>query len=169
MKTLDVLQLILCYGLDLPQERVFAYNSDIELPKDSDVFVVMSFMTKTPYSNNIEYKGTVEDLTEIQTMNVAEDILISVMSRNTDAREKAHEVFMAFNNSYAIFQQEKNKMAISITGEVLDGSFLEETARLNRFDIKCRVLRGYDKTRKIDYYDKFPRTSKFEPEYHYDK
>lgn len=169
MKTLDVLQDIISYSLEIPKERVFAYNNDLDLPKDSGVFVVMSFMSRIPYSNNIEYQGTVEDLKEIQTMNVAEDILISIASRNIDAREKAHEIFMAFNNTYAIYMQEKNKMAISTTGDIMDSSFLEETARLNRFDIKCRVLRGYDKVRSIDFYDKFPRTSKFEPEWHYDK
>lgn len=169
VKTFDILQNILCEELELSQDRVFAYNNEIELPKDENIFIVFSYMSKTPYSNNIKYRGTVEDFKEIQTMNVAEDILISVMSVNTDARDRSHEVLMALKSTYSIYQQEKYKCHISTINEINDGSFLEASARLNRFDIKCRVFRGYDKIKDIDYYNKYPNTSKFEPNWYIDK
>ena len=129
----------------------------------------MYFNEKTPYSNNVRYEGEVENLKEIQTMNIVEDITIAIMSRNIDARDRAYEVSMALASTYSIYQQEKNHLHISTIGNIIDSSFLEETARLNRFDIRCKVLRAYEKVRNIDYYDKFPNTSKFEPEWYNDK
>lgn len=164
--TLNIIKDIIDKELQMPPGRVWAYNASVDLPQDEDLFIVLSVMYRNPYSNNIHYVGDVENLKEVQTMNVAEDILISLMSKNTQARDRAYEIQMALGSTYSQQMQEKNKMHIARLGDVFDASFLEASARLNRFDVRCRAIRAYDKIKNIDYYDKFPNTAKFEPKFY---
>lgn len=161
--TLDLIKGIIDNQMSMPAGRVWAYNGNQDLPQDNNLFIILSFMDTTPYSNNKRYKRTENGLQEIQTVNVAEDILISLISRSTQARDRRFEVSMALNSTYSQYIQEKNKFHISTINEIRDSSFLEETARLNRFDVQCRVIRTYEKIQDVDYYDKFPNTSEFEP------
>lgn len=161
--TLDLIKGILDNQMSMPKGRVWAYNGNQDLPQDNNLFIILSFMDTTPYSNIKRYKHTENGLQEIQTVNVAEDILISLISRSTEARDRRFEPSMVLNSTYSQYIQEKNKFHISTINEIRDSSFLESTARLNRFDVTCRVIRTYEKIQDIDYYDKFPNTSEFEP------
>ena len=163
--TLDFIKQILDHELNMPTGRVWAYNGNQNLPKDRGLFIVLSYRQKTPYSNNTRYVPTDTGLNQVQTSNVAEDILISLISQNTEARDRTHEVTMALSSFYSQQIQEANLFHISTTGAVTDNSFLEGTADITRFDVECRVLRAYEKITPVDYYDKFPRTSKLEPNY----
>lgn len=153
MSTLDVIKNIIVKEMNVNAKRVWAYNADIDTPQDGKLFIVISYAEKTPYSNNTKYVATDDGLNEVQTMNVAEDIIISLLSKTTEARDRSHEVLMALSSTYAQNMQIKNRLHISRIGQVLDNSFLEATARLNRFDIHCRVLAAYDKIKEVDFYD----------------
>lgn len=153
MSSLDVIKKILVSEMNISAKRIWAYNADVDIPQDGKLFIVLSYAEKTPYSNNTKYVPSDSGLNEVQTMNVAEDIIISLLSQNTDARDRSHEVLMALNSTYSQNLQVKNRLHISRIGQVLDNSFLEATARLNRFDIRCRVLTAYDKIKEVDYYD----------------
>lgn len=167
MSSLDIIKQILDKEMQMPQGRVFAYNSSVDLPQDRNLFIVLHYTAKTPYSNNIRYENTKDGkLVEHQTSNFVEDILISLMSVNQDARDRAHEVLMALRSNYAQVLQEQNKVHITTQGDIIDKSFLEATSRLNRFDVRAKIYVSYDKITNVDYYDKFPNTSKFEPEYY---
>ena len=166
MSSLDIIKQILDKEMDMPKGRVFAYNSNVDLPQDRNLFIVLHYTAKTPYSNNIRYKNTPQGLEEHQTSNFVEDVLISLMSVNQDARDRAHEVLMALRSNYAQVLQEQNKVHITTQGDIIDKSFLEATSRLNRFDVRAKIYISYDKITNVDYYDKFPNTSKFEPEYY---
>ena len=166
--TLDFIKQILDHELKLPSGRVWAYNGNQDIPKDKDLFIVLSFRQKTPYSNNTKYVRTETGLNEVQTTNMSEDILISCISQNTQARDRAHEVLLALNSFYSQGIQEANHLHISTTNNIEDNSFIEATSNLNRFDLDCRVMRAYQKIQPIDYYDKFPNTSKFEPNFYTD-
>lgn len=161
--TLDIIKIILDKQMNMPAGRVFAYNGSQDLPKDRNLFIILSLAEQTPYSNNVRYKSTNDGLVEIQTQNIAEDIIISCCSVSTEARDRAKEVNWALKSYFSQYQQEKFKIHISQINPVRDKSFLEETAMLNRFDIEIRVIRAYEKQTLIDYYDKFPITSEFEP------
>lgn len=163
--TLDLIKDILDNQMSMPKGRVFAYNGTQDLPQDNKLFIILSFMETTPYSNTKRYKRTENGLQEILTVNVAEDILISLISKDTSARDRRFEPSMALNSTYSQYVQEKNKIHISIINTVRDSSFLEATSRLNRFDVQCRVIRTYEQINDVDYYDKFPNTSEFEPEW----
>lgn len=164
--TLDFIKQIIDHELKLSAGRVWAYNGNQDIPKDKDLFIILSFRQKTPYSNNTKYVHTENGLNEVQTTNMSEDILISCISQNTQARDRAHEVLLALNSFYSQSIQETNNFHISTTNNIEDNSFLESTSVLNRFDIDCRVLRVYQKVQAVDYYDKYPNTSKFEPEFY---
>lgn len=167
MSSLDIIKQILDKEMQMPTGRVFAYNSNVDLPQDRNLFIVLHYTAKTPYSNNIRYENTKDGkLVEHQTSNFVEDILISLMSVNQDARDRAHEVLMALRSNYAQVLQEQNRVHITTQGDIIDKSFLEATSRLNRFDVRAKIYVSYDKITNVDYYDKFPNTSKFEPEYY---
>ena len=161
--TFDILKQIIDKQMNMPKGRVWAYNGTQDMPQDSGLFIVLSFMERNPYGNNSRYESTQNGYRERQSVYVAEDILISLISKNTDARDRVFEVPMALKSAYSQYIQDKNHLHIASIGQVMDSSFMESTARLNRFDVTCRVIRTYEQVIDIDYFDKFPNTSKFEP------
>ncbi|MBO5927381.1 MAG: hypothetical protein J6Q32_00825 [Clostridia bacterium] len=161
--TLDIIKTIIDKQMNMPTDRVWAYNGTQNLPQDTGLFIVLSFMNRDPYANVSRYEPTQNGYIEKQSVNVAEDVLISLISVNTDARDRVFEVPMALKSAFSQYIQEKNHVHISTIGQVMDSSFMEATSRLNRFDVTCRVIRTYEQIIDIDYYDKFPNTSKFEP------
>lgn len=167
MSSLDVIKQILVNELPIDKSRVWAYNANIDLPKDNNLFIVLHYGERKPISNTIKYKNTSDGLNEVQSMNITENVIISVMSKNNDARDRAPEIVMAMNSTFARQQQAKNKMHIAILGDVLDNSFLEATSRFNRFDCMLRVFVSFDKIKTVDYFDKFPNTADFEAEYYF--
>lgn len=154
--TLDILKDIIDHQLNMPPERVWAYNSDMYLPKDDNLFIVLFMTSQKPYTNNSKYISTITGLAEKQTINIVEEILISLNSINTQARDRAYEIPLALNSVYSQELQILNKMHISPLGDIYDASYLEAASRINRFDCKIRVFRAYEKINNIDYYDKFP-------------
>ena len=155
ISTLEIIKDVLDKEMDLPAGRCFAYNNENDLPKDDNLFVCLFFADRTPYSNRTIYKTVGSDYQEYQVINMSETIEIAVVSKNKDARERCHEVLMAFASTYSQQIQEKYNIHIATIGEIYDNSFLEATARLNRFDVRISVIRAYEKTKAVDYYDKF--------------
>lgn len=153
--TLDIVKQILDTQMQMPAGRVFAYNSNVDLPKDSDLFIPLFYTERRPIANNTRMLSTTKGVEEHQTSNIVEDVIISLMSRDTSARDRVQDVFMALRSYYSQDLQAKNKLHISTIGEAYDKSFLEATSMFNRFDIKIRVFRSYEKINSIDYYDKF--------------
>lgn len=153
--SLDIIKQILDEEMNMPKNRVWAYNADVDLPKDSKLFIVLHYGQRKPISNTIKYKNTPDGLEEVQSMNVCEDVIVSLLSRNTEARDRAHEVHLAMNSTFARNLQAKENIHISILGDVWDASFLEATSRINRFDCKIRIFKSYEKIKAVDYYDKY--------------
>lgn len=153
--TLNILKQIIDNQMQMPEGRVWAYNNDVDLPKDPNLFIILFMTSQKPYANNIKYVPTSEGMNEVQTINLVQDVIISLVSKNTSARDRAYEIPLALNSTYSHNLQVKNKMHISTLGDIYDASFLESTTRLNRFDCKIRVFRAFDKINNVDYYDKF--------------
>ena len=153
--SLDIIKQILDKEMQMPVNRVWAYNQNNDIPTDSKLFIVLHYGKRDVISNNTKYKKTVKGLEEVQMTNVREDIMISLLSKNTEARDRAHEVLMAMNSTYSQYLQEKNHIHISTTGNVFDASFLEGTSRINRFDVKIKLFKSYEKIKSVDYYNKF--------------
>lgn len=163
---ISIIRNIIMTEMELNPKRIWIYNADAPLPKDSGLFCILSLNAQNPFSNNLKYENNIENdtLNEVQEMNIQADITISLLSKDESARTRAYEVQMALGSIYSQQMQEKNKMHISRIGNVVDASFLEATSRLNRFDIDCIALYGYKKVKPVDYYDKFPIDSMLRPE-----
>lgn len=155
MSSLDVIKQIIDHEMEMPANRVWAYNQNNDLPQDGNLFIVLHFGKRDVIANNSKIKYKADGADEIQSTNVREDIMISLLSKNNDARDRAHEVLMALNSFYSQDLQAKNKMHISTTGDIYDASFLEGTSRINRFDVKIKVFKSYEKIKAVDYYNKF--------------
>ncbi|HIT91664.1 MAG TPA: hypothetical protein IAD11_01930 [Candidatus Stercorousia faecigallinarum] len=153
--TLNLLKQLIDTQLKMPKGRVWAANSDNSLPKDKKLFIILKIDEVKPYANNLKYEYTADGVNEILTTSVAEDITIALLSRNTEARDRAYEILQALSSTLSQQLQEKNKMHISRLGNIYDASFLEATAFLNRYDIRIRVIRSYQNINPVDYYDKF--------------
>ena len=168
MSTLDILKQIIDNEMQMPENRVWAYNADMDLPKDSNLFIILFLAEQKPISNTSKYVSTDSGMEEHQSVNIKEEITISLVSKNTQARDRAHEAVLALNSLYSKQLQAQNKMHIFILGNVYDASFLEGTSMLNQWDLRIRVFKSYVKIRALnsdEYFDKFPNTSKFEAEY----
>lgn len=153
--TLNTLKQIIDNQLNMPEGRVWAYNADMDLPKDPNLFIVLFMTSQKPHANNIKYVSTPDGVNEVQTINLVQDIIISLVSKNTQARDRAYEIPLALNSTYSQNLQAQNRLHISTLGDIYDASFLESTARLNRFDCKIRVFKSFDKINSVDYYDKY--------------
>lgn len=153
--TLDIIKKIICTEMQIPVNRVFAYNSNVDLPQDNNLFVVLHYGMRNPISNTIKYVETANGVEEHQSVNVCEEVIISLLSQNTEARERSHEPHLSINSTFSRNLQFKEHIHISILGDVYDASFLEATSRINRFDCKIRVFKSYEKIKPVDYYDKF--------------
>lgn len=153
--SLDVIKQILDKEMAMPANRVWAYNQNNDLPTDSKLFIVLHYGKRDVIANNVRYKRTVNGLQEVQAINLCEDVMISLLSRNNEARDRAHEALLALGSTYSRQLQEKNKIHISTTGNVYDASFLEGTSRINRFDTKIKIFKAYEKIKSVDYYDKY--------------
>lgn len=150
MNTLDILKQIICEEMELPDDRVLTNNSS-DVPTDSGLFIKLYYGMLNPISNNVKYVETVDGVEEHQSMNVCEEVFISVMSQNTEACERVHEVQMAFNSTFSRNLQAKEHIYISILGDVSNAS----EATSHRFDVKTKVFRSYSKIKSVDYYDKY--------------
>lgn len=153
--TLDVIKQIIDEQMNMPVGRVFAYNSNVNLPEDSELFIPLYYAERKPIANNSKMVTTEQGVEEHQSINMVEDVIIALISRDTSARDRVQEVFLALNSYYSRNLQAVNKLHISWIGEAYDKSFLEATSMLNRFDIRIRVFRSYEKINNIDYYDTF--------------
>lgn len=153
--TLDVIKQIIDEQMNMPVGRVFAYNSNVNLPEDSELFIPLYYAERKPIANNSKMVTTAQGVEEYQSINMVEDVIIALISRDTSARDRVQEVFLALNSYYSRNLQAVNKLHISWIGEAYDKSFLEATSMLNRFDIRIRVFRSYEKINNIDYYDTF--------------
>lgn len=141
--------------MEIPLNRVFAYNNNVDLPQDTKLFIVLHYGERNPISNTVKYVETSEGVEEHQSINVCEDVIISVMSQSTEARERAYEVHLAMGSTFSRNLQMQEHVHISLLGQVNDASFLEATSRINRFDCRVRVFKSYDKVKSVDYYDKY--------------
>lgn len=153
--TLDVVQQILSNQMDIPASRIFAYNSNVDLPKDTALFIPLFYTERRPIANNSKMVPTSDGLEEHQTINMCEDVIIALMSQDTSARDRVQDAFMALKSNYSQTLQAQNKLHIASIGEAYDKSFLEGSSMLNRFDIKIRIFRSYEKINTVDYYDTF--------------
>ena len=113
----------------------------------------MRFVWDKPFGVRKDYSGDT-GLAERQALNVREVYHIEVLSRDISARQRKHEVLFALNSTQAQQVQEVNslKFANLPTG-FKDTSYVDGSAVIYRYVIEMSVLRAYERTLGIDYFD----------------
>lgn len=153
--------------LGLTTEQIWIYNQDFVMPSTSGLFVVVGFGWSKTISSRNEIKETVDEsevttVLELQCCNVLENIVISLMSKNSEARQRKNEILAALSSYYAQQIQEKYSFKIGrIPTNFINVSDAEGSTTINRYNITIPVYVWYEKEKQIstgdgaDYYNDF--------------
>lgn len=147
--TMDLIRLILVNQFnDISQERINIYDEKWQIPPDSSLFLTIEYRSGRCLSNRNNFIPATlpEDVVESQDVNMVEQIVVGIFSKDRTATQRKEEVLMAIMSSYAQQLQEKYAFKIARAGEIEDLSALEASAMLKRYDIVLSVYAWYNKT-----------------------
>ncbi len=149
--SMDLIRLILVDQMGLAKDRVNIYDEKWKIPPDEELFIVVEYRSGKVIANRNTFVSTGGDPTEVQDINMLEQLTIGVFSRNRSATQRKEEVYMAIMSSFAESLQEKYSFKIARVGAIVDLSTLEGTAMLKRYDIDLSVYAWYEKTVSPNY------------------
>ena len=164
---------IIKHELDLPDNygttsngdvipSVIIYGQNIKLFNTDKMQVTVRTVSQRVWSNRSEFKDiTVSNqtaFTEIQDINESRMMQVDVYSRNNDARERFWEVSMALKSTYAQQQMDLYNFKIGTMTNSQNTSGLDGGSDINRFTVTFNVLTHQQKSKSVDYYDKFTAT-----------
>ncbi len=156
--TATVIAQIIQSEMVLDEDHCNIYNQKYRIPPDEGLFVVVSIIGSHPFGVVSRWvnQPNSNELVEEQGLNVVEMLQIDIFSKDPSARRRAHEVIFALNSNRAqqacdLYQFSIGRLPTSFN----DISFLEASARLNRYALAFNVTRGYSKTAPIPFFDQF--------------
>lgn len=143
---------------------VIIYAQNIKLFNTDKLQITVKTVSSRTYSNRCETipnpKPTAQDgsdaFLEVQDINQQRMMQIDCYSRNNDARERFWEVTAALKSTYAEQQMDKYNFKIGTLTNDVNLSGIDGGSDINRFTVSFNVLVHYQKTKAIDYYNKFP-------------
>ena len=121
------------------------------------MFIVLSYSSDKVISNitEIEDRGNLGFI-EVQSLVKQEIIGVDIYSRNSEARLRKEEILLAINTFAARAVMLSYGIQIfRVPTSFIDVSFIEASARLNRFRIDVATMRTFAKEQPTEYYDKF--------------
>lgn len=135
---------------------VIIYAQNIKLFNTDKLQITVKTLTAREYSNRVEYIPNDEGgLTEVQDINQGRMMQIDVYSRNNEARERFWEVSAALTSTYAQQQMDLYNFKLGKITNDINISGLGGGSDINRYTLTFEVLVHYQKSKPIDYYDKF--------------
>ncbi len=135
---------------------VSVYAQNIKLFNTEKLQITVKTLTARDYSNRIEQIPNEEGgLTAIQDINQGRMMQIDVYSRNDEARQRFWEVSAALKSNYAAQMQDLYNFKIGTITNDINLSGLGGGSDVNRYTLTFEVLVHYQKSKAIDYYDKF--------------
>lgn len=142
---------------------VTIYAQNIKLFNTDRIQITIKTLTARDYSNRIEYienpKPEAPDgsdaFLEVQDINQGRMMQIDVYSRNNEARQRFWEVSAALKSTYAAQMQDLYSFKIGTITNDINLSGLGGGSDVNRYTLTFEVLIHYQKSKAIDYYDKF--------------
>lgn len=152
IEPIKVLADLLVKELPISSDRIFIYNDGRPLPKDSGLYIVLSINGTEVFRNTSKTKDDT-NFTEVQDQNFKQDIIVSVISRDSSARMMANNVVMALSSIYSQQLQERYACHIARISNITDASFLEKTDMLTRMDVLVHILSWKQLTKTVDYYE----------------
>lgn len=160
---------IITHELDLPENYgkteqgdvipcVTIYAQNIKLFNTDKLQITVKTLTAHDYSNRIEYiqdPDNSEQFLEVQNINQGRMMQIDVYSRNNEARQRFWEVSAALKSTYAAQMQDFYSFKIGTITNDINLSGLGGGSDVNRYTVTFNVIVHYQKSKPIDYYDKF--------------
>ena len=150
--------------LGVPRVRSMVYNQKWNIPPGPEMFQVFSVVSDQPYASGLSYASdpVTGDLQETIGTNCRSIVQWELWSRNADARLRRFKA-CAFLHSTACQQLcEQHGFAIaSAPSSFGDLSYLDGSARVNRFQLTFSVLTGDSQTRTVESFGHFPGTPAF--------
>ena len=138
---------------------VIIYAQNIKLFNTDKLQVTVRTVNARDYSNRSEFVTNSDGTySEIQDINQSRMMQIDVYSRNNDARDRFWEVTAALKSNYAQWQMDLYNFKIGTIANSVNLSGMDGGSDINRFSVSFNVLIHFQKTTKIDYYDKFETT-----------
>lgn len=142
---------------------VVIYGQNIKLFNTNKLQITVRTVSQRVWSNRNEFKeipinDTETQYIEIQDINESRMMQVDVYSRNNDARERFWEVQTALNSVYAQQQMDLYNFKLSTINSAQNTSGIDGGSDINRFSITFTALTHQQKTKVIDYYDKFSAT-----------
>jgi hypothetical protein len=164
---------IITHELDLPANYgedsrgdiipcVFIYSQNIKLFNTDKLQICVRTVSSRTWSNRNQVKEIDGVFTEIQDINQSRMMQIDCYSRNNDARDRYPEITMALNSIYAQQQMDLYNFKIGTLTNDVNISGIDGGSDINRFTTTFNVLIHFNKTRSINYYDKFHATAETE-------
>lgn len=144
------------HGDIIPCVTIYAQN--IKLFNTEKLQITVKTLTAREYSNRIEYipdENNEGGLIEVQDINQSRMMQIDVYSRNNEARQRFWEVSTALKSTYAQQLQDLYNFKIGTITNDINLSGLDGGSDVNRYTLTFNVLVHYQKSKPIDYYDKF--------------
>ena len=126
---------------------VTIYNTEFTIPNTKGLFCVIEFLNSKVFSNNryIDYDDS-GGITEYQSMDTRETIMIDLFSRDSSSRIKKNEVVMSLRSIFSEQQQDIFNFKIFPISEYFrNTSRAEGATMLNRFSITIDIARTYHK------------------------
>lgn len=163
---LNCLDLPSNYGMDkdgnvIPSIIIYAQN--IKLFNTDKLQITVKTLTAHDYSNRIEYienpnptdPDDKDAFLEVQDINQGRMMQIDVYSRNNEARQRFWEVSAALKSTYAAQMQDLYNFKIGTITNDINLSGLGGGSDVNRYTLTFNVLVHYQKSKPVDYYNKF--------------
>ena len=131
--------------MGIKQDHIAIYDNKWQLPPYEEMFITVEYRNSKTIANRNIFDGSCTPPVEYQELNMLEDIVVGVFSRNDEAQYRKEEVLMAIRSQYAQLMQEQYSFKIARAGNIQDLSVLEGAAMLKRYDIELMVYAWYEK------------------------
>lgn len=146
---------------------VMIYAQNIKLFNTNKLQITVKTVSAHDFSNRTEYIENPDPdpaldgkdaFLEVQDINQSRMMQIDIYSRNNEARERFWEVSAALNSTYAKQQMDLYNFKLGTIGNAVNLSGIDGGSDINRFTITFNALIHFQKTKPVDYYDKFEAT-----------
>lgn len=147
---------ILKHELNISDDHIYLWDQKIFQPTDSDLYMAVGIISSKPFGNTNYFDGNLN--TQVQSVNMCDQLSVDFMSRSSQARDRRGEVIMALNSQYAESQQELNSFRIGILptgGSFINLSQIDGAAIPYRFNLTINLQYFVTKIQSSQYYDSF--------------
>lgn len=141
-------------GMGLSNGRVYLWDQKIMQPNDSGLYVAVSVLSAKPYGNTNRHDFSGSNSNSNQSVNVAAQLQVDVISRGPAARLQKEGVLLAINSDYSEQQQNANGFWIAKLppgANFVNLSEQDGAAIPYRFSIPVVVHYIYTQTQAVGY------------------